>query len=160
MPLAVKLEDVVEALENAVEGHAYYLDKRTGEVVLVTDDDMQAADDDELISKYPDWQRESILKAREVLKSSEHFCELPAPFDIHEYGIMEDFCRALDDRATGERLLRLIKGSGAFKRFKDGISSLGIDEDWYKFKRGKLEEFAIEWLEENGILLVDRIPTT
>lgn len=151
MPLPVKLEDVVEALDNAAEGHAYYLNKRTGEVVLVTDDDMQTAEDDELISKYPDWQRESILNAREVLKSSEHFGELPAPFDIHEYGIIEDFCRGFENRAIGERLLRLIKGAGAFRLFKNEINSLGIEEDWYKFKRSKLEEIAIEWLEENRI---------
>lgn len=98
MSVAAKLNDVVEALDTAMEEHAYYLDKRTGEVILLTRDDLQAAEDDELISEYPDWQRESILKAREVLKDSEAFAQLPDQFDVHEYKIMEDFCLEFEDR--------------------------------------------------------------
>ena len=68
MSLTVKLDDVVEAIDSAMEEHVHYLDKRTGEIVLLTSEELQAAEDDELISEYPDWQQESILKAREVLK--------------------------------------------------------------------------------------------
>lgn len=65
----VKLNEIVEALEAAGEEHTHYLDKRTGEIVMVTNEEMEAAEEDELISEYPDWQREAILKAREILKS-------------------------------------------------------------------------------------------
>ncbi|PYS70149.1 MAG: hypothetical protein DMF73_13475, partial [Acidobacteria bacterium] len=111
MTLTVKLSEIVEALDSATEELAYYLDKRTGEIILVTDEDMQAAEDDELISEYPDWQRESILKAREVLRDPDHFLQLPDQFDIHEYQIMEDFCIQFEDRDIGQELHRLIKGS-------------------------------------------------
>jgi hypothetical protein len=104
MPLPVKLNDVIEALEAAGDEHTHYLDKRTGEIVMVTNEEMEAAEDDEplsdaaeedeLISEYPDWQRESILKAREILSSDKSFIALPDQFDIHEYKIMEDFCLA------------------------------------------------------------------
>lgn len=151
MPLPVKLNDVVEALASAMEEHDYYLDKRTGEIVLITDDDRRAAEKDELVSEYPKWQRESILKAREILKSEADFIQLPDNFDIHEYRIMEDFCFSFEDRRVGENLRRLIKGSGAFRRFKHAIHSMGIEKSWYEFKRAKLEEMAIEWLEEQEI---------
>jgi hypothetical protein len=60
----VKLNEVVEALESVTEEHAHYLDKRTGEIIFLTSEELQAAEEDDLISEYPDWQRESILKAR------------------------------------------------------------------------------------------------
>src|SRR5947199_3045576 len=151
MTLAVKRNEIVGALDSATEGLAYYLDKRTGEIILVTDEDMKAAEDDELISEYPDWQRESILKAREVLSDSEHLSQVPDQFDIHEYQIMEDFCRGFEDKQIGQELLRLIKGSGAFRRFKNAINEMDVDKAWYQFKQRALEKIAIEWLEENEI---------
>lgn len=151
MSITVKLSDVVEALDSATEELSYYLDKRTGEIILITDEDMQAAEDDELISEYPDWQRESVLKAREVLNESEAFVSLPDQFEINEYKMMEDFCLGLEDRQAGQHLRGLIKGSGAFRRFKNAIRELGVDDAWYEFKQRALEEIAIGWLEEKEI---------
>jgi hypothetical protein len=48
-------------------------------------------------------------------------------------------------------LLRLIKGSGAFRRFKNAIHSMGVEKDWYQFRRTELEKLAIEWLEQEGL---------
>jgi len=45
----------------------------------------------------------------------------------------------------------LIKGSGAFRRFKNAIHEKGIEKAWYEFRSEALEKIAIEWLEENGI---------
>ncbi|HXM47072.1 MAG TPA: UPF0158 family protein [Pyrinomonadaceae bacterium] len=150
MPTQVKLDDVIDALDTAGEDHSHYLDKRTGEIVLITNEEMDAAEEDELISEYPEWQRESILKAREILKS-EDFVALPDQFDIHEYMIMEDFCRQIQNRSVGETLLGLIKGSGAFKRFKNAIHSMGMEKDWYQFRRTEIEKLAIQWLEQEGL---------
>jgi hypothetical protein len=150
MPPRVKLDDVIEALESAGDDHTHYLDKRTGEIVLITNEEMEAAEEDELISEYPEWQRESILKAREILKS-EDFVGLPDLFDINEYKIMEDFCLECQDRNVGQTLLRLIKGSGAFRRFKNAIHSMGMEKDWYQFRRTELEKLAIQWLEQEDL---------
>jgi Uncharacterised protein family (UPF0158) len=151
MTIPIKLGEVVDALESQTEELSYYLDKRTGEINLITNDDMRAAEEDELISEYPDWQRDSILKAREILASEEQFLPLPDQFEIDEYRMMERFCQDFSDQQVGERLLRLIKGSGAFGRFKNAIHSMGIQNDWYSFKRARLEEMALEWLEEHEI---------
>src|SRR6185295_16573702 len=150
MTLPAKLDDVIDALDAAGEGFTHYLDRRTGEVIMVTDEEMEAAEEDELSSEYPDWQREAILRAREILKS-ENFVELPNQFDIHEYEIMEEFCLAYDERHAGENLRRLIKGSGAFRRFKNAIESIGADKAWYQFRRTVIEKIAAEWLEEQQI---------
>jgi Uncharacterised protein family (UPF0158) len=151
MPIEVKLSDVIDALDSAMDEHAYYLDKRSGEIVLVTDDDIAAAENEELMLAAPDWQRESISHAREVLNDSENLLPLPDKFEIHEYRIMEEFCLALDDRHLGSELHRLIKGSGAFRRFRNAIRERNVEQDWYDFKQRALEQIAIEWLKENGI---------
>ncbi len=150
MSLPVKFKDVIEALEEAGEEHAHYLDKRTREIVLITNEEMEAAEEDEPMSEYPDWQRDSILKARELL-GSEDFVALPGQFEINEYRIMEDFCRTFENREIGEDLLRRIKGSGAFGRFKHAIYSLGVDKAWYQFRNMEFERIAIEWLEQQEI---------
>jgi hypothetical protein len=155
MPPRVKLEDVIEALDTAGDDHSHYLDKRTGEILLITNEEMEAAEEDELISEYPDWQQEPILKAREILKSKD-FVGLPDQFDIHEYKIMEDFCLQCQNRDVGETLLGLIKGSGAFRRFKNAIHSMGVENDWYQFRRRELEKLAIQWLEQENLTYSDK----
>lgn len=64
---------------------------------------------------------------------------------------MEDFCRDVDDEEISERLLRNIRGSGAFGRFRAAIDVLGMENAWDQFRREAFEKIAIEWLEENGI---------
>jgi Uncharacterised protein family (UPF0158) len=150
MTLPVKLKDVVDALEEGGDESAHYMDKRTGEIFMITDEEMSAAEEDEPLTDYPEWQQESLLKAREILESDE-FVQLPSQFDIHEYSIMERFAHEYKDRRTGEELLRSIKGQGAFRRFKDTLFDLNIQDTWYEFRRQTFEQIAIEWLEEEKI---------
>jgi uncharacterized protein UPF0158 len=150
MSVLVKLKDVIDAMDAAGEEHSHYLDKRTGEIFLVTNEEREAAEEDEPISEYPDWQREGILKAREIFQSDD-FVKLPTQFDIDDYKIMEEFCLVFEDRKVGEQLLGQIKGSGAFRRFKDAIYSMGVEKAWYEFRRTEIEKLAIEWLEQEGI---------
>jgi hypothetical protein len=150
MSLPVKLKDVVDALEATSEFSMYFLDKRTGEIVMLTDEEWEAADADELISTYPEWQREVILKAREIQKS-EDFVELPDRAEIDEYEIMERFAHEYEDQRASAELLRSIKGKGAFQRFKAAISELGIQQKWYDFRASELEEIAADWLDSEEI---------
>jgi hypothetical protein len=150
MPLPVKLQDVVDALEEAAEFGLHFLDKRTGEIVMLTDEEWEAAEADELISTYPEWQREVILKAREIQKG-EDFVQLPDHSEIDEYEIMERFSRDYEDQRTSAELLRSIKGKGAFHRFKSVISDFGIQQKWSEFRANELEALAVEWLDHEEI---------
>ena len=152
MPLPVKLHDVVDALELTSDSISYFLDRRTGEIEMITDDVWSAAQDDELISEYPEWQRELILKAREI-RSSDHFVELPGKGQINSYEIMERFCHEYPNPQISARLSAAIKGKGAFRRFNDMIEDLGIRNEWNRFEHQSLEDLAIEWLEDEGIPL-------
>lgn len=150
MPVPVRIKDVVEALEESADFAMHFLDKRTGEIVLVTDEEWEAAEKDRLLSEYPEWQRGIILKAREI-QGSEHFIELPDKVEIDEYEIMEAFARDYKDQRTSAELLRSIKGKGAFRRFNDTISRRGLWPEWNEFRAREFEAIAIEWLDSEDI---------
>jgi hypothetical protein len=150
MTLPVKLNEVINALDEGGDQFSHYLDRRTGEIFMISNEEMSAAEEGEPVSEYPEWQQESILKAGEILDSDD-FVRLPGQFDIHEYSIMERFALEYEDRRTSGELLRTIKGKGAFSRFKMTIHELGIQDEWYEFRRNEFEEIAVQWLEQEGI---------
>ena len=48
-----------------------------------------------------------------------------------------------------------IKGSGAFRRFKDNIYQYNLEEDWYRFRDEAIKRIAIEWCEDKGINYIE-----
>ena len=118
---------------------------------MVNDEHFSAAEDEEDISHYSDWEQDAIQVAIDVLESEEDYISLPSQFDIHEYEIMEEFCISLDDEKLKDKMCRSIKGSGAFRRFKDNIFEYGIEQNWFKYRREAFKRKAIDWCEENNI---------
>jgi hypothetical protein len=148
--IVVLLQDVVDAMdEQSDELHAY-LNKVTGELITVTTEALSAVEEGEDWDEEPQWQQDVLADAKQVF-ASDDFLPLPSEFDIHEYTIMEDFCDSIEKPRLRDEMLSRIRGSGAFRRFKDGIHFHGIQEDWYRFRQQALEAIAIEWLEDNGI---------
>jgi len=150
----VSLRDVVDALDMASDTLSSYLNRKTGEIVSLTEDTMLTADDDDDLDGISEWEREEVLRARDV-RDSDDYIGLPGRYEIDEYRIMEDFCYSLEDEGLKGDLLYAIEGRGAFRRFKDTIHRRGIEKDWYKYHDGKLKEIAADWLEANGIPFID-----
>ena len=146
----VSLRDVVDALDMASDTLSSYLNGKTGEIVSLTEDIMMTAQDDDDLDGISEWEREEVLKAREVM-GSDDYIGLPERYEIDEYRIMEDFCYSLEDERLKEGLIYDINGRGAFRRFKDSVHRRGIEKDWYKYRDGRLEEIAIDWPEVNNI---------
>jgi hypothetical protein len=146
----VSLKDVVGEMEMQSNESAAYLNKRTGELITLSDYDLPAVEDEDDAGELQDWQKEMIQKTREVAESDDYLT-LPSKYDIHEYRIMEEFCYSIQDQDMGDKLLDTIKGSGAFRRFKDAIRLLDIEEEWYRYRQGEFEKIAIDWLEEHEI---------
>ena len=129
MATHVKLNDIIEGLEFESDERNSFLDRRTGEVVSISDEEMQAAEDDEPIEDFPDWQQDFVRIAKEIVDETGNYIALPTKFDIDEYSIMEKFCLSLDDSEMSDDLYSAIKGSGAFRRFKDAIHEYDIADD-------------------------------
>ena len=151
MALRVKLDDIIEGLECQSDEIHSYMDKRTGKVILISDEELCAAENDEPIEDFQDWQHDQIKIAKEILAETGDYIELPSKFDIHEYSIMERFCLSIDDSEISDTLYNLIKGSGAFQRFNNAIHKYDIVEDWHKYRDNRLKEIAIEWCQDNRI---------
>ncbi|MBW2015173.1 MAG: hypothetical protein JRI69_15615 [Deltaproteobacteria bacterium] len=118
---------------------------------MVTDEHFSAAEDEEDISHYSDWEQDAIQVAIDVLESEEDYILLPSQFDVHEYEIIEEFCISLDDEKLKDKMYRSIKGRGAFRRFKDNIFKYGIEKNWFQYRREAFKRKAIDWCEENNI---------
>lgn len=151
MAISVKLDDIIEGMECQSDESQSYLDKRTGTVVSISDEEIQAAEDNEPIKDFPEWQQDLIRIAKEILQETGDYIGLPSKFDIHEYSIMERFSLSIDEPEISDTLYCLIKGSGAFRRFKDALYEYNLSDDWYKYRGNRLKEIAIEWCQENGI---------
>ena len=64
MATTVKLDDIAEGMEFQTEETAFYLNKKTGEVVTIIDRDFRAAEDSEPIEHFPEWEHENLKEKR------------------------------------------------------------------------------------------------
>ncbi len=151
MSVRVKLDDIIEGLESQSDESFSFLNKKTGEIVLISDYDMRAAENNDPIEDFPEWERDQIIIAREIIAETGDYIHLPSKYDIDEYRIMEDFCWSLDDTKKGEFLHGLIGGPGTSRRFKDALYKYGIEEDWYKYHSAAIKDIAVDWCKENKI---------
>ena len=150
MTVVVSLRDIVNEMDIMNDEFHAYLNKVTGELVTISDEDIEAIENEDAWSEYPEWQQESLASAKKVLASTEYL-PLPSKFDIHEYEIMERFCYSIKDPKFSNELAYQIKGSGAFHRFKGAIRRHDIEDEWYRFRDQALEDIAIEWLDSHEI---------
>ena len=150
MAVKVSLRSVADELEAQMDGCTAYLNRETGDLCTIGEEEARLAEDDADLDGLPDWQRSQVNQACEVL-DSEEWLPLPTSFDVHEWAIMDELSRALDDPDLGDELLDAIRGTGAFRCFRDVLHRNGIEESWYGFKAAALAEIAADWLDGHGI---------
>ena len=129
MNVQVKLKDIIEEMEIQFEESRSFLNIKTGEIFLVTSNDLRAAEDEEPFDHLPDWEQENRRVANDVVENFENYIELPTKYEVNEYEMMEDFCLTVSDQRKQNSLLLEIKGKGAFRRFKDKIIDFEIEDN-------------------------------
>lgn len=170
MAIVVSLRDMVDELQTLSNESNAYLKKSTGKVVAIRDDDfemvrnmeefdkIEEGGDGEIIGEldeYSDLETEFFQDVKNVLLLDDDYLKLPSKFDIDEYEIMERFCLSVSDGKISNVLLAKIRGSGAFRRFKDTIYQYGIEEDWFRFRDEAYKEIAVSWLESKDFAYAD-----
>jgi hypothetical protein len=150
MTSVVRLQDVIDEMDAVSDEHHAYLNRQTGELATISNEEIRAAEEEHDLADYLDWQQEEIQKISRILDSDDYL-PLPSKFDIHEYSIIEQFCIQIEDAKLSNELLFQMRGSGAFQRFKHAIYRYDIADDWYRYRQAALERIAIDWLEENAI---------
>lgn len=147
--MTVKLRDVVDMMDMQSAQMTAYLNRLSGDVVLVSDDSLSAAADVFSPDDYADWEVEELTIAQQVLEG-ELYLRLPDSFEINAFGLMKRFCHSLPETQAND-ILKVLGGRGSFQRFNQAIHQHEVTERWYSFKQGALEQVAADWLQENGI---------
>ena len=149
-PVAVVLEDFLDALQDMGDSTFAFVNRRSGELALLMElDGVMVAGD-------PEGDELAAAARAAEIEASEDWLSLPDAFEIDEYGMMERFSAGLEDAQAREVLLTAIQGSGAFRRFKDAVQRRGLADAWYAYRDRSRETFAIEWLEAEGLACTRR----
>ena len=133
MSLPISLQAVVDEMDVLDDDWVAYVNRRTGQLVTVTE-----------------YDHEESTEALQA-ESSPDFLALPSEFDIHEYSLIERFSGSVCDSVHRQELLSAIKGHGAFGRFREAARRLDLEEEWYSFRQESLESIASGFLDAHGI---------
>jgi len=151
MSQSVRLSAIMEVIEISSEAFSSYLNRITGHVITLSEEEISAAEEGDDLDDYPEWQRESILMAGDFLKNEKDYLGLPTKDDLDEYRLMEEFSLSAEDPNTLDILHGAIKGKGAFRRFKDALHRLNLTDEWYAYREAAVRQVAIDWCELNEI---------
>ena len=147
MPKA-ELSEIV----NAMEMNAALLDRHSGRVVALGQEELDAAEDDADPADYPQWQREFIELAKAVQADAQgRYVRLPDRFEINEGHMLEAFVCSREDPSQANALLEAIGDRGTFRRFKDRVHELGLAAPWSAFRADRYRETALEWAQDHQI---------
>jgi len=139
--LNINLDELCEAMENSSYENEYFLDLETGEVLFISD--------------YMDDEESGEMKDR-VEGDSDRYERIPKAESYEGYQDMVDFIATVDNERLAELLEVAINGKGAFRRFKDVLLNYPEErERWFKFKDERMEERALEWLDDIGVTLTE-----
>ena len=151
----VEIQKIVDELEMRFMDTTVYYNKITGEILNVQDDDFRIVEDDDFeknIENYPEWQREHLKKVYDLLYNDiDNYIALPNNFEIKDSDIMEEFIDTISNNNKKIQLENCMWKNGMYRKFKDKLIEVGLENEYYKFYDEKLKEIAIEWCKENNL---------
>ena len=140
MAMKVKLNDVIEAIDCVNDEIQYFYSTKTEEILMVWEGMVNGEDAPDLIE--------------EIEGSLDEYIILPGQYEIDEYSMMEEFIDSLPEGYKQDKLYDAISGRGAFRRFKDEVYELGLEQKWYKYRDSEYEKLVIEWCEKNSLEII------
>ena len=151
----VEIQKIVDELQMRFMDTIAYYNKITGEILNVKDDDFRIVEEDDFensIENYPEWQREHLKEVYDLLYNDiDNYIALPNNFDIKDSDIMEEFIETISDSNKKYQLENCMWQKGMYRKFKDKLIDIGLENVYYKFYDEKLKEIAIEWCKENNL---------
>ena len=151
----VEIQKIVDELQMRFMDTTVYYNKITGEILNVQDDDFRIVEEDDFensIENSPDWQREHLKEVYDLLYNDiDNYIALPNNFDIKDSDIMEEFIETISDSNKKYQLGNCMWQKGMYRKFKDKLIDIGLENEYYKFYDEKLKKIAIEWCKENNL---------
>ncbi len=139
--MTIRLQQVIQAIEEADDVFTSFWDTKTGETVYLADSLMTGEMDETF--------------AAEIENAPERYLRFPSKHEIHQYRIMEDFIDQFSPGKAQEELAYTIRGKGAFRRFKQSVRYHGLKQRWYDYLAETYRELAIRWCAEKGLEYVE-----
>lgn len=113
--------------------------------------------EEESVCNLAEWEQDEIKQAEDIISRWRDMLPFPSKRELGEYEMMEEFSEGFPDDHIRDYLSIAIDGSGAFRRFKNSIRRLDIEEQWYAYKNQAMLEFARKWCEENNIQYLEGV---
>ena len=145
----VSLRDVIDALDLQSDELSSCLDPETGEIITFNQEEAQLATSGQW-ENAPAWMHEHLPKVKRALED-DRILELPDRVHIDEWRMMQDFAAEEEQCRCRAELSAAATGAGAFRRFREEVRRLGIEDRWFHYRNTAFERVAREWLEENNI---------
>lgn len=137
----IKLSVVIDAIEMADDAYTYFLDMENGESVMLADELITGLDNEGLED--------------EIDNNPGRFLRLPTKYEINEYHIIEEFIWSLEDEKKADKLGKAIHGKGAFRRFKDMVNNMEIEQQWYDYQANAYKKIAKTWCSNNQVEYIE-----
>ena len=175
--LSIDIADVLMAFEDNSDETDWRLDLESGQTVAIDEEtrfllneyfdesDVEEGEDGRAaFEKWlagrdcPDWQKDDLRQAYEIETQEARFTSIPSDESRDAYNDMVDFAHTVEDERLQELLSVALNGRGAFRRFKDVLAGAPGEEEkrWYAFRDARVKQRLLEWLESEGIEIIER----
>jgi uncharacterized damage-inducible protein DinB len=135
--LSIDTEMLIVALEDHTSQVQHYLDRKTGEVVMVPEGGLDEVDDE---------------LAKDMGDEPERFEYIEALPSRDGYQVMADFVASLAESEAKRDLERALQRRGPFRNFKETLASHpDLRDQWFRHHDRALKGVAEAWLRERGI---------
>jgi Uncharacterised protein family (UPF0158) len=153
----------------------WWLDKRTGRVILISDGARKYADGTWDVEGAPKWMGEMIEDAKIIMRAFgelpdeganavielDRFVSIPGDDSHDAFEDMEEFIETVTNDRAYNALARALKGDRQFRRFKDALSdNPRLEGQWHTFHNQRLRERIEAWAREEGVELDYSSPHT
>jgi hypothetical protein len=157
MKRAVRLSEIVESWDSSDPWTTFYLNKKTGQIIPITNVEFCEAEKPFHAAPEPDGSPDNRQIAKAVLDGDERYIRLPSRAELEEYAVMEQFCASVEDDLISETLSETLKDIRGSEAFEKALIRYGLAEDFHAWHRRESKSAAKEWCETHDIVFIEDI---
>ena len=147
----IKLEYIIEHLQNCIAGVYVYVDKKTGDLEAIMSEAMKAAMEGKVLEE--EWILDQVEMAKLILadKNHERFIRLPDETTINENDAIITFIDGIEDESVRFKFYDELKDSPSPGRFRNLLQSENMFDEFHDFEDSYYEEMAKSWCNDNNV---------
>ena len=162
---AINFDEIQKAQEDTErEAFDYFLNRKTGEVIILSQDIINKAweilsesyddigdfEDVELdkVPEIPEWMEDEIELALDIfMNEHDQYIRIPERNPKKTYAAMSEFANTLQNQTLKESLFSVLDGPGSFRKFEDSLAPFPKEKKlWHGFNAKATRKEIEEWL--------------